>query len=317
MRIVNSGRLSVDHRYKRPIWLALCLVSTALDLSSTISLSFAQEKPVLQVLTKGVYAFIGVKGNANAGFILTEQGVIVVDSQMNEELAQQMLTEIRRLTPQPVLYVVNTHHHGDHTFANHIYLPTQGIIAHENAFRFLQEHGEEHLRQFAQLYGKEQSKGIKVTLPTLTLQDHLTLTYKKRKIEILYLGKGHTEDDLVVYLPEDKILFSGDLVYVGRLPWLGDGNTKSWLRTIEKLKTLEFESVVPGHGKVGNRKDLLRFERYLTDLRVAVITSMLQGLSLEEMKQTIQIPEYQQDLKYADWLPLHVEKVYREMQEEK
>jgi glyoxylase-like metal-dependent hydrolase (beta-lactamase superfamily II) len=133
----------------------------------------------------------------------------------------------------------------------------------------------------------------------------------------LYLGLGHTNSDLVVYLPHEKILFSGDLVYAGRLPWLGDGNTRQWLKTLEKLKTLDFKIVVPGHGKVGDRQSVQRFEAYLTDLRAAVLTAMLHGAALDEMKQTLRLPAYQQDLKYSDWLPLNVEKVYQEMQQEK
>ncbi len=295
------------------ISLVACLF---LDLPF-LTVSFAQEKPVFEKLDKGVYAFIGVKGNANAGFILTDEGVIVVDSQMNEDLAKEMLAEIRRHSSLPILYVINTHYHGDHTFANHVFSPTQGIIAHENTLKFLQEHGTEHLQQFERLYGPEQSKGIKITLPTKTIQDQLTLTFKDRTVQILYLGLGHTNSDLVVYLPQEKILFSGDLVYIGRLPWLGDGNTRQWLKTLEKLKALDFKTVAPGHGKVGDRQAVQRFEVYLTDLRVAVLTAMLHGASLDEMKQTIRLPAYQQDLKYSDWLALNVEKVYHEMQEEK
>ena len=281
------------------------------------SVLIAQEKPVLDKLAKGVFAFIGVKGNANAGFILTEEGVIVVDSQMNEDLAKEMLAHIQKNSSLPILYVINTHHHGDHTFANHVFSPVKGIIAHEEALKFLQEHGAEHLQEFERFYGREMSRGIKVTLPTITLKDQLTLTVKNRTVQILHLGPGHTHDDIIVYLPEEKILFDGDLISVGRLPWLGDGNTKSWLKTLDKLKALDFKTVVPGHGAIGNRQVLNRFESYLTDLRSAVFIGLLRGTSLEEMKQTIRLPAYQQNLKYQDWLPLHVEKVYREMQAEK
>jgi glyoxylase-like metal-dependent hydrolase (beta-lactamase superfamily II) len=282
-----------------------------------LAVSSAQEKPALHKLDKGVYAFIGAKGNANAGFILTDEGIIVVDSQMNEGLAKEMLAEIRKQSSSPILYVINTHYHGDHTFANHVFSPIRGIIAHENTLKFLQDHGAEHLQQFERFYGREQSKGIKITLPTQTLQDQLTLNFKDRTIQVLYLGLGHTNSDLVIYLPQEKILFSGDLVYVGRLPWLGDGNSRQWLKALEKLKILDFKVMVPGHGKVGDRQSVQRFGVYLTDLRAAVLTAMLHNASLDEMKQTIRLPAYQQDLKYSDWLSLNIEKVFQEMQEEK
>jgi cyclase len=293
---------------------SLVILLIILSRSSVLN---AQEKPVLNKLAKGVFAFIGVKGNANAGFILTEEGVIVVDSQMNEDLAKEMLSHIQKNSALPILYVINTHHHGDHTFANHVFSPVKGIIAHEETLKFLQEHGTEHLQEFEKFYGRAMSKGIKITLPTITLKDHLTLTFKNRSVQILYLGPGHTYDDIIVYLPEEKILFAGDLIYAGRLPWLKDGDTKSWLKTLDKVKQLDYTTVVPGHGMVGNRQVLNRFEAYLTDLRSAVLIGLLRGTSLEEMKQKIRLPAYQQDLKYQDWLPLHVEKVYREMQSEK
>ena len=313
---MNNKDACFAHEY-RILAILVSFVASFLLGPPLHTVSFAQEKPVFQKLDKGVYAFIGIKGNANAGFILTDEGVIVVDSQMNEDLAKEMLAEIRRHSSLPLLYVINTHYHGDHTFANHVLSPTQGIIAHENTLKFLQEHGAEHLQQFERLFGREQSRGIKVTLPTQTIQDQLILTFKNRTIQILYFGSGHTNSDLVVYLPQEKILFTGDLVYVGRLPWLGDGNTKPWLKTLEKLKTLDFKTVVPGHGKVGNPQAVQRFEVYLTDLRAAVLTALLHGNSLDEMKQSIRLPTYQQDLKYLEWLPLNIEKVYREIQEEK
>lgn len=301
---------------RRSIILIVSLVPITQGLL-TPSISLGQEKPILQKLDQGVFAFLGMQGNANAGFILTHEGIVVVDSQMNEPLAKEMLNQIRKQSHQPILYVINTHYHGDHTFANHVFSPTKGIISHENTLKFLQTHGKEHLQQFARFFGEEMAQGIMVTLPTKTVQDQMTLTFQDRRIEILHLGKGHTDSDLVVYLPDEKILFAGDLVYAGRLPWLGDGHTKEWLKTLEKLKTLAFETVVPGHGKPGNRKVVDRFEAYLTGLRAAVLTSLLHGATLEDMKKEIRLPGYQQDLKYQEWLPLHIEKVYRELQEEK
>lgn len=290
------------------VCLFLCLFTL-----TTASSSVAEEKARLERITPRVYAFIGTEGDANSGFVVTDEGVVIIDSQMNPQLAEAVLTEIRKITDKPLLYLINTHYHGDHTFANHVYPVTKGIIAHENTQKALKDGGEALLKRFVALLGEEKARGIKVTLPTLTFKETMPLELKGMRMELLYLGRGHTEGDIVVYLPEEKVLFSGDLVYAGRLPWVGDGNTRDWIVTLGRIKSLDVRTVVPGHGKGGARESIATFEGYLTSLRAEVMRLFLRGLSLEEIKSTVQLPAYQEWLKYREWLPLNAEKVYREL----
>jgi glyoxylase-like metal-dependent hydrolase (beta-lactamase superfamily II) len=276
----------------------------------------AESLSIRQVAT-GVYAVIGAQGNANAGFILTGEGVVVIDSQINPRAAQAMVGAIRTLTPQPILYLINTHAHGDHTFANHVIQPTRGIIAHARAKAALASRGTEMLAQYSRFVGAEAAKGAKVTLPTLTVTEEMTLPIADRTIVLRYLGIGHTVGDLIVWLPRERVVFTGDLVYVNRLPWLGEGESREWLKTLGRLKALPFERVVPGHGPVGDRKSVERFERYLSALRRAVVEAFLRGQSLEETKKRVTLPAYKNDLKYTEWLPLNIEQVYRQMEKER
>lgn len=304
MRRPSAGRLV-------PLLFLICL---SLQLPGCFW-AVKKSGPAARKLAPGVYAFLGAEGNANAGFILSEEGVVVVDSQMNEPLARQMLGAIRKRTEKPILYVINTHYHGDHTFANHVFSPSRGIIAHEKTLQYLREKGQEHMEAFKRFFDVEQAQGIRLTLPTQTFQERRTLEIGGREIRLLFVGEGHTDSDIVVHLPQEKILFAGDLVYVGRLPWLGDGDTQRWLETLQRLRSLDFETVVPGHGKVGGREDVRRFEGYLTDLRAAVFTALLHQVPLEEMKENIRLPRYREDLKYSEWLPIHIEQVYREIRQ--
>ncbi len=271
----------------------------------------------IQPVAPGVYAVIGASGNANAGFILTKEGVVIVDSQINPRAAGEMLGAIRTLTARPILYLINTHAHGDHTFADHVIKPTKGIIAHERTRVILASRGAQMLTAYATVVGPKNAEGAQVTIPTITFVDQMTLPIEDRTITLRYLGIGHTVGDIVVWLPRERVLFTGDLVSVNRLPWLGEGESREWLKTLARLKSLPFERIVPGAGPIGDRRSVDRFERYLSDLRSAVITAFLHRQSLEQARQTITLPAYQHDLKYKEWLPLNIEQAYRQMEKER
>jgi glyoxylase-like metal-dependent hydrolase (beta-lactamase superfamily II) len=285
--------------------LLLCTVSAAAE-----SLSIRQVAP-------GAYAVIGEQGNANAGFILTREGVVVIDSQINPRAAEAMLRAIRKLTIRPILYLINTHAHGDHTFANHVIRPTRGIVAHARTKAILASRGREMLKDYSRFVGAEAAKGAAVTLPTITFTDQMTLPIGDRTIVVRYLGIGHTVGDAIVWLPDERVVFTGDLVYVNRLPWLGEGETREWLKALGRLKALPFEQVVPGHGPVGDRHSVERFERYLSTLRRIVVEAFLRKTPLDQLKRRTTLPAYKNDLKYTEWLPLNIEQVYRQMEKER
>jgi len=286
------------------VWLALPATGQTDSLS-------------IQPVAPGVWAVIGEGGNANAGFILTRDGVVVVDSQINPRAAEAMLRAIRKVTARPILYLINTHAHGDHAFADHVFRPTKGIIAHERTKVALKSRGAQMLKEYPKIVGANNAAGAKVTLPTLTFTDQMTLPVAGRTILLRYLGIGHTVGDIVVWLPNERVLFTGDLVYVNQLPWLGEGETREWLKTLARMKALPYERIVPGSGPVGNRQSVDRFERYLSDLRRAVIVAFLKQQSLEQARRTITLPEYRHDLNYAKWLPLNIEQTYRQMVKER
>ncbi len=285
-------------------WLALSAVAEAGALS-------------IQSVAPGVWAVIGDEGHANAGFILTRDGVVVIDSEINPRAAEAMVRSIRKLTARPILYLINTHAHGDHTFADHVMHPTRGIIAHERTKVALATRGAQMLKDYPNVVGAKNAEGAQVTLPTITLTDQMTLPIPDRTIILRYLGIGHTVGDLVVWLPGERVLFTGDLVVVNQLPWLGEGETREWLKTLARMKALPYERIVPGSGPVGDRRSVERFERYLSAVRRVVIEAFLKRQPLEQLKRTTSFPEYSHDLKYREWLPLNLEHAYRQMEKER
>jgi glyoxylase-like metal-dependent hydrolase (beta-lactamase superfamily II) len=267
----------------------------------------------LESVAPDVYVFPGQAGDANAGVVIGEQGVVVIDSGPTPEAARRLAAEIKRLTPKPILYVVFTHAHGDHTFSAHELAPTKGIIAHVYTKDYLTTRGAEHLKVYRERMGEKAAQGAKVTLPTITFPDMYNIPLGKEHVLLFYQGRGHTRGDIVAYLPKAHVLFTGDLVYAGRLPWLGDGYAKEWQETLDRLAVLDVTTIIPGHGKWGGRPVLTTFREYLTDLYSAVFVTWMIKRPIEAAKKEVQLPKYQDWLKYQEWLPANVEKVYQEL----
>lgn len=267
----------------------------------------------LEAIAPNVYVFPGPAGDANAGVVIGDQGVVVIDSSPTPESARRLAAEIKRLTPKPILYVVFTHAHGDHTFSVHELAPTKGIIAHVYTKDYLVGHGADHLKVYRQRLGETTTQGAKITLPTVTFPDMYDIPLGKEHILIFYQGRGHTRGDIVAYLPKAHVLFTGDLAYAGRLPWIGDGYAKEWQETLDRLAVLDVTTIVPGHGQWGGRPVLTTFREYLTDLYSAVFVTWMIKRPIEAAKKEVQLPKYESWLKYKEWLPSNVERIYQEL----
>lgn len=269
-------------------------------------------------LADGVYAFIGENGSTNSGFVVTEEGVVVIDSQGPSELALTLRSKIRSVTDRPVIYVINTHYHGDHTFGNQYFTEDlRAIISHEATRELLIERDASHRDMFLKFFGPESLLDFKLTLPQVTFTDRLTLRAGEKTLELIHVPKAHTEGDIYVYLPDEKILFSGDLLYKGRLPFLNDGDSLgaiNAINAIEELLALEAVRIVPGHGGLSTSDDADAYKGYLTDLRAEVKRLKESGKTLEEVKSGIRLPKYSLWLMYNEWLPANAAKVYTELE---
>jgi glyoxylase-like metal-dependent hydrolase (beta-lactamase superfamily II) len=182
----------------------------------------------------------GASGNCSV--LIADDGVVLIDNKFEMD-HDAIMTKLREFTDKPVLYVINTHMHGDHSGGN-AKKQTLGakVIAHENA-RF----------QMA----KSQTTG----LPNLTLEDHMRLYHGEFILDLYWLGRGHTDGDVVVHLPEQKMIFMGDLFAtwepnVTLIDYPGGGSLREWTRTLERAQALPFDTVIPGHGGPTDRAHL-------------------------------------------------------------
>ena len=226
----------------------------------------------------GIYAAIAkppFRGQCNSAIVLLDDGVLVVDTQSSPAQASAVLAQIRALTDKPVRYVVNTHFHRDHW---------QGNPAYREAW----PHGLEIISLEATREQLEmQSKPAPEALPTLTFARRLILRGRARRVELLWLGRGHTDADLVVYLPQDKVLMTGDLLH-SWTPYMNDSYPWEWIGTLDRLLKLDFDTVIPGHGDVlHGQAQFDVWKQYLRDLMGDTMEAYKQGTTLEAAKKVV------------------------------
>ena len=273
------------------------------SLTRVLAQASPQDTPsfTLKQVAGGVYAGInpdGGKAGSNAGFVIGRDSVLVVDSFIAPEPAQQLLAEIRKITPLPVRYVVNTHYHLDHTGGNAVFAAAGAtIIAQKNVRAW--EHTE-NLKFFGPDPKPDQKQRVEsLALPTLVYEGGpLTLDLGGREVRIVYL-LGHTGGDSVVYLPDANVVFTGDLLWNHRLPNLIDASTDKWIETLDAMLARHPDAVfVPGHGDVAKADDVRAFRGYLVDLRDAVAAAQKEGKSGQALTDAVTAAL---DAKYSSW----------------
>jgi len=262
----------------------------------------------LQALNDRAYACIGENEGGhireNSGFIVSQRGVVVIDSTWTLRDAEWMAYEIGKVTEKKVIYVVNTHCHGDHVFGNQVF-PAPIIAARSTLNRMrtavANEWSSQNLFQKALSYrgagttpdypDPERLKEVHIVLPEIAFEAQMTLNLGELELEIILLS-GHTPDSSVVYLPQDKILFAGDLLFVDRYPTLRNGNLMDWMISLDRIKRMDIRTFVPGHGAPCGTEELEREANYFSNLRESVATLIDQGLMREEIISHPSIPKY-------------------------
>lgn len=255
----------------------------------------------IQELGEGVYtAIASVSGKAvsNSGFIVNDSDVIVIDCHISPLVAQTLLAEIRKITDKPVRYLALTHRHRDHVGGTSAFGPEVEIISHENT-RATMLSDTALLRQ--------------VKTPTLTFDSKLTFYRPSRLIELYYLGRGHTNGDIVVWLPGERVLFSGDLYFNGSAGYLGDGFFRDWVVNLEKLRAFPAEWVVPGHGPVSDTSGLTYFQNYLSAFIRTMQGHAEAGKGIEEILKEFSMPEYEKLRGWDAFLARNLVRCYNEL----
>ena len=217
--------------------------------------------PRLEEVSPGIYAYLQPDWSwslSNTGFIVGKRGVIAVDACSTASRTQAFADAIRRVSQAPVRALVNTHHHGDHTFGNYRF-PGAAIIAHEKCRQRVLELGLAPMN----LPPVGNWGDLELDPPLVTFEERLTLWADDLRLEVLFVGPAHTSNDVVVWVPERRVLFAGDIVFKGCTPFVLEGCIWHYFETLERLRGLGAEVIVPGHGEVCGPEALDEVEGYL------------------------------------------------------
>ncbi|WP_321956335.1 MBL fold metallo-hydrolase [Paraburkholderia bannensis] len=208
-----------------------------------------EKKVTFEKLSEHAYAYTA-EGDPNTGIIIGDDAVLVADTQATPVMAQDVIRRIREVTDKPIKYVLLTHYHAVRVLGASAY-NAQQIIASQDTYDLIVERGEQDMKseieRFPRLFNAVESvPGL--TWPTLTFKKEMTLWLGKLEVKILQLGRGHTKGDTVVWLPQEKVLLSGDLVEYGATPYAGDAYFQDWPATLDAIAALKPEKLVPGRG---------------------------------------------------------------------
>ena len=201
-------------------------------------------------LSDNAYAYTA-EGDPNTGIIVGDDAVMVVDTQATPVMAADVIRRIREVTDKPIKYVVLSHYHAVRVLGASAY-KAQEVIASRDTYDLIVERGEQdkasEIGRFPRLFNAVESVPPGMTWPTMTFSGKMTLWLGKLEVQLLQLGRGHTKGDTVAWLPEQKILFSGDLVEFDATPYAGDAYFGDWPATLDAIAALAPQKLVPGRG---------------------------------------------------------------------
>ena len=276
-------------------------------------------------LSEHAYAYTA-EGDPNTGIIIGDDAVMVIDTQATPVMAQDVIRRIREVTDKPIKYVVMSHYHAVRVLGASAYMAEGGqqIIASRDTYDLVVERGQfdkdSEIGRFPRLFQNVESVPPGLTWPTLTFEGRMSLWLGKLEVQLIQLGRGHTKGDTVVWIPSEKILFSGDLVEFDATPYAGDAYFKDWPQTLDNIAALKPEKLVPGRGAAlltpeQVQAGLAGTRDFIRDLYASVQAGVAAGNDLRQVyEQTFAAlqPKYGHWVIFNHCMPFDVTRAYDE-----
>jgi glyoxylase-like metal-dependent hydrolase (beta-lactamase superfamily II) len=295
---------------------------------TTVSKAFASQadladkKVSFTQLSPNAYAYTA-EGDPNTGVIVGDDAVMVIDTQATPVMAQDVIKHIRSVTDKPIRYVVLSHYHAVRVLGASAYRPEQ-VIASRDTYDLIVERGEadkaSEIGRFPRLFRNVESVPAGLTWPTITFSGSMSIWLGKLEVQLQQVGRGHTKGDTIAWLPEQKILFSGDLVEFDATPYAGDAYFQDWPHTLDKLAAMKPRALVPGRGAALTTPDavaagLKGTRDFIADVWHQVKTGVAAGKDLNAVyKQTMEQlrPKYGRWVIFDHCMPFDVTRCYDE-----
>ena len=254
--------------------------------------------PEVKEVADRIFCYLQADGSwglNNAGFVVGRRGATVIDTCFTERRTRAFLDSIRSVTKLPLHTLVNTHHHGDHTHGNYLFRDST-IVAHELCREAVLEAGLPRPdNTIGMLFPNVDWGNLELAAPTMTYQDKMTLYVEDLRLELIFMGPAHTTNDTVVWLPDHKLLFSGDLIFNEGTPFVVMGSVAGSLEAVERLRALGAETIVPGHGPVCGPELFDPTEAYLKLVQDVAREGYDAGASPLEIARNTELGEF------AEW----------------
>jgi cyclase len=292
----------------------------------SVSLAYANAnlpKPQVIKINEHVYALLGPRelpSKHNHGYmvnstvIIGDKGAILVDTGFTNEIGQLLKQTIKTITDKPVTHVINTHHHGDHTLGNSEFKGAE-IISAQKCKELLEKTGYEWIGLVESMTG-EKFPDTKPVPATVTYEEntHNTITLQGVKMELWVPQGSHTPGDLMVYLPNDKILISGDILVNKIMPNFRDGHIKNWVATLHQISTMDLATIVPGHGPLMTVADVKAMHSRMAALYAGVEAGYKKGLIDSEVRKTMDLSDWRKLDHFDETMGGNINRTYLEVE---
>ncbi len=229
-------------------------------------------------------------------FLVTSDGIIVTDP-INADAARWLKAELAKRFNKPIKYLIYSHDHVDHSAGGEVFADTAIVVAHENAK--------------AAIIGEQRPTAV----PDITFSDQMTIELGGKRVELIYVGRSHSDNMIVMRFPAERAVFAVDFIPVKAVAWknITDAYIPDWMDAIARVEAMDFDILVPGHGGLGTKADATAFRGYMEALYAAVLKGAREGKSLEAMQQSIRLDKYKDWHNYDVDLQLNVEGMYNQI----
>ena len=240
-------------------------------------------------LETGVFARLH-EGLTNAGIIVGDESVLVIDSLRVPSFARDLIKDVKDITNKPIKFVIDTHSHWDHSWGNEEF-PDATIIGHKNCYAEMVdvEWNEQWRKKVTSSNDPWSEEGniVNITPPNMTFETSMQMYFGGRELDLKYFGKAHTSGDIYIHLPKEKIVFTGDVAQDGGVPYLGDCYPVDWPETDNKLAALPIERFVSGHGPIGNHQALQGARDFIHNLGNSVKSAIADGQNATQASESV------------------------------
>jgi len=303
-------------KHQLGLLLALLFIARATD-----AVTFQDVK--VEKINDRVYALLGAidaPNKQNGGYvnnvlvILGDQGTILVDAGSHKSIASHINSSIEKITSKPVTHILVTHHHGDHHLGASFFSGAQ-VIASEYCAKQIEENGRGLVKNMARMTGLS-LYDTSAAIPHKRIPQHArqSMVIQGVKLELITPDTAHTQGDMMVFLPDDGVLASGDILVHGVNPNTADGHLKKWLGVLDEIRALPAKNIMPGHGALMRQKDVAEYQSLMTDFYNTIEQLYKAGGDMSDVRGKLDLAKWQKLSRYEDMMGRNISKVWLEVE---